>query len=163
MSALVSTLGFGADSFLASLVLGLGQQTWGERLRLAMTFGFYDAISTLLGSLRPLPLLHPPALLTYLLCALLLSWATRSNRKLLYALPALLSVDNLFCGAPAGMALLLGLGSAAMATLGSLLAPACRRLLAARIGSVLADVTGLIQVLPRLNRSGHLDARCPWE
>ena len=152
------------DSFLASLVLGLGRQTWGERLRLAAAFGVCDAIATLLGSLRPLPVLRPPALLIYLLCALLLSRAARSNRTLLYVLPALLSVDNLFCGAQAGTALLLGLDSAAMAALGFLLVAACRRLLPVRIGSLLArmNATGLIQVLPWLNRSGQIDPRCPW-
>jgi putative Mn2+ efflux pump MntP len=129
MGALVSMLGFGVDSFLASLPVGLRKLSWCEQMRLAVAFGVCDATATLLGSVRPHQLPHPPALLIYFLCALLLGRAARSNRTLLYALPALLSIDNLFAGTPASLAFLLGLSSAVMATLGLLLAAACRRLL----------------------------------
>jgi len=126
MYPLTSVFGLGLDSFLACLAIGSHELSWRERLRLAVAFGVCDAAATGLGSIRPHRIPEPPALLIYLLCALLLSRAARSSRTLLYALPALLSVDNLFAGAPASMALLLGLGSAAMAMFGLSLAAACR-------------------------------------
>jgi hypothetical protein len=124
--------GLGLDSLLACLAIGAHGLSWRERLRLAGAFGVWDAAATVLGSFRPHRLPEPPALVIYLLCALLLSRAARSNRALLYALPALLSIDNLFGGAPASMALLVGLGSATMAMFGLSLAAACRRVILER-------------------------------
>jgi hypothetical protein len=164
MGTPVSTLGFGLDSLLASLALGFGKLSWRERLRLAAAFGGCDVAATLLGTVRPHHLPHPPALVVYFLCALLAGRAARSSRALLYALPALLSIDNLFGGAPASLALLLGAGSATMSMCGFLLASVSRRLL--RGGGGLASartwLTEIIRIHPRPDRFVHNHARRPW-
>jgi len=71
---------------------------------------------------------EPPALAIYLICVLLLASSTRARRALLYCLPVLLSVDNLFGGVPASLAPAVGESSALMALLGLSLAAVGRDL-----------------------------------
>lgn len=64
----------------------------------------------------------------YLVCVLLLVSAARTSRLVLYSLPVLLSVDNLFSGVPASLAPALGASSAVMALLGLSLAALGRKM-----------------------------------
>jgi putative Mn2+ efflux pump MntP len=132
MYALTSMFGLGLDSFLACLAIGAHELSWQERVRLAVAFGACDAAATFVGAVRPHWLLEPPALAIYVVFVLVLGRAARSNRTLLYILPVLLSLDNLFSGAPPSTALLLGLGSAVMAMFGLSFTAACRRLILKR-------------------------------
>jgi len=136
MYMLTSVFGLGLDSFLACLVIGWQELSWRERVRLAVAFGACDAAATLLGAFRPHPLPERPAFVLYLLFVLLLGRAARSSRTLIYALPALLSLDNLWGGRPASLTLALGLSSAVIAMCGLSLASACRRLILKRLHKV---------------------------
>jgi putative Mn2+ efflux pump MntP len=128
MYPLAAIFDLGLDSLLAGLALGSRSLSWRDRLRFAMIFGLCDATANLCGSVWQHPFPEPPALAIYILCALSLCFAARYSRSLLYALPVLLSIDNLFSGGPATMAPLLGFSSAAMALLGLTVAAACRRM-----------------------------------
>lgn len=66
--------------------------------------------------------------------ALIIRAALRS-RTWLYAVPILLTIDNLAAGRPAPEALVLGLGSAAMAGLGLVLGGLGRRLAVGAAGA----------------------------
>lgn len=122
MHVLFSVVGLGFDSFLAGLVIGSYALSSRDRFRIAIMFGACDAAATLVGSLWLHRSAEPPALAVYLICVLLLASSTRARRALLYCLPALLSVDNLFGGVPASLAPALGGSSALMALLGLSLA-----------------------------------------
>ena len=122
MHALFSVVGLGLDSFLACLAIGCYALSRRERLQFALAFGACDAAAALAGSVWPHRLPEPPTLAIYLICVLLLVSAARTSRTLLYSLPVLLSVDNLFSGVPASMAPALGASSAVMALLGLSLA-----------------------------------------
>jgi len=126
--ALIPMVSFGFDSFLAGLAIGFCALSWRERFRLAVTFGVCDAAATLLGSWWPHSFQGPLVLAVYLLCVLLLVPSAPTRRALFYALPVLLSVDNLFGGAPASAATALGAVSTAMALLGLNLAALGRRM-----------------------------------
>jgi hypothetical protein len=116
------------DSFVACLAIGSLPLATREIAGLSVVFGSCDAAGTLLGALIPPAISAPPAFATYLACACLLGIAARHSRGILYALPVVLSIDNMFSGAPTNLAPTLGLSSAAMALTGMLLAAACRRL-----------------------------------
>lgn len=118
MYALFSLIGLGFDSFLASLVIGSYAWSGRERLRLALAFGGCDAVAALVGQVWPHRFAEPPTLAIYLGCVFLLAVAARTSRIVLYALPVLLSIDNLFSGGPASMVPALGASSALMALLG---------------------------------------------
>jgi|HubBroStandDraft_1064217.scaffolds.fasta_scaffold26938_3 putative Mn2+ efflux pump MntP len=122
MRILFFALGFGLDSLLAGLVVGSFLRSWRARLALVLAFGAFDAAAGLAGPLWPHRIPEPPAFVAYLLCAVLLAAGARYNRALFYLLPLVLSLDNLFCGAPAN-ALAQGAVSALMALLGLSLAP----------------------------------------
>jgi len=122
MYAVISLVGLGSDSFVASLVIGSYALTWRDRFRYAIAFGCCDAAAVLMGPMLPHRVPGPPALAIYLACVLVLAVAARTRRTVLYALPLLLSMDNLFSGAPPSMAPLLGASSAVMALLGLSLA-----------------------------------------
>jgi hypothetical protein len=122
MHGLFSVVGLGCDSFLAGVAIGCYALSRRERFGFAIAFGACDAAATFAGSLWPHRLAEPPALAIYLICVWLLASAARTHRVLLYCLPVLLSVDNLFGGVPASMAPALGGSSAAVALLGLSLA-----------------------------------------
>jgi hypothetical protein len=122
MYAVFSLVGLGYDSFLASLVIGSYALTWRDRFRFAIAFGCCDAAAVLMASILPHRLPGPPAVAIYLACVFVLAVAARTSRTVLYALPLLLSMDNLFSRAPASMAPVLGASSAVMALLGLSLA-----------------------------------------
>jgi hypothetical protein len=124
-------VGLGFDSFLVCLAIGCCAWSWPERFQFAVAFGTCDAAATLLGSMWPHLLSPPLALLVYLPCVCLLAPAAQNRRVLLYALPLLCSVDNLFGGLPASTAPALGAGSATMAFLGLSLSGVGRRMLLA--------------------------------
>jgi hypothetical protein len=122
MHILFSVVGLSFDSFAAGLVIGSYALSSRDRFRIAIMFGVCDAAATLVGSLWLHRSAEPHALAVYLICVLLLAASTRARRALLYCLPALLSVDNLFGGVPASLAPALGGSSALMALLGLSLA-----------------------------------------
>jgi hypothetical protein len=126
MYSLTSMFVLGLDSFVSCLAIGSHSLSWRERLRLALAFGACDATATLLGTMRPHRVEELAVFPVYVLCALLIVRAYRPGRRLLYALPVLLSIDNLFSGDPVSMVPATGFGSAAMALLGVSLAAACR-------------------------------------
>jgi hypothetical protein len=109
-----------ADSFVCGLALGSQALPTALRLRLVLAFGICDAIASAIGQMIGHPKMLPPALIVYLCCAGLLGLAAGGNRRILYALPVLLCIDNLADGAsspiPAGVA------SGAMAAFGMAIA-----------------------------------------
>jgi putative Mn2+ efflux pump MntP len=131
MQSFTSVIALGLDSFLACAVIGTRSFQARERVRFAFAFGAGDAMATLLGSFWPHQALELPTIVLWALCAFLLLRMVPSNRSLLYAMPALLSFDNLFAGSPAGRAPVLGLSSAAMALIGLWLGTICRRVFVA--------------------------------
>lgn len=124
MHLLISTVALSLDSFLVCLGIGWHVRSWHDRLRLAMVFGGCDAVAAMLGSLWHYRSLGLTAFAGYLLCAFLLGQTIRPRRMLIYALPLLLSLDNLLAGVPANLAAALGAGSALMALIGLGLAAA---------------------------------------
>jgi hypothetical protein len=83
-----------------------------------MAFGVCDGIAASLGIHSDYHLPEPVTIVVYFVGAFLLGRAARSRSVLLYALPVLLSVDNLLGGAPTTLAPALGIGSALMALFG---------------------------------------------
>jgi hypothetical protein len=129
-SAIASVLWLGTDSLAACLGIGLLTTTWLQRVRLAVAFGGCDAFASIRGPgfLHDLP--APPAIALYLSCAMLLGLAARWDRRVLYLIPLLLSIDNALSGTPASLAPLLGLSSAVLAMAGLALTGVCRQLFA---------------------------------
>lgn len=126
MDALLAIAGLGIDSFFACLVIGACGLSRHEVLGWGLAFGACDAAASLLGAIWPLQISHAAALGIYSLCLLLLLWAARDRRVLLYGLPVVLSFDNLSGGTPALMAPALGAGSAVMAVWGLSVAASVR-------------------------------------
>lgn len=118
MHVLTLVFSFSLDTLLVCLGIGWHVRSRRERLRLAMVFGACDAMAAALGSLWQYRLPDLATFCIYLLCAFLLGQAVRSRSVLIYVLPVLLSLDNLFSGVPSNLAPALGLGSALMALLG---------------------------------------------
>jgi len=127
-ASLTSVLALGSDSFVAGTVMG----TWvsrRERMRLAAAFGAWDAAAALLGSFcQPRPM---TAIATWAICGLVFSRSISSERRWLYGIPVLLSLDNLFAGVTANAASgvsasMLGLSSFAMAFAGLLVGAGVR-------------------------------------
>jgi putative Mn2+ efflux pump MntP len=115
---LLAAFSLGLDSFLAGLVVGPILLSWGGRTRLALGFGLCDGLASWAGACMPHQLLRFPDVVAYVCCVpLLLASATRS-RAWLYALPLVLSIDNLAAGIPASQTPILALSSAAMAAVG---------------------------------------------
>jgi hypothetical protein len=113
----ITALGF--DSFLASLIIGTRPLSTRQQLLLSAAFGVCDYAASLAGLYASIPLEEIPQLPLYALCAALFALAARGPRRaLIYALPILLSVDNLFSGVSPKWAPLLGFGSAVMALAG---------------------------------------------
>src|SRR5580704_16700470 len=115
MHSVTSVVALGLDSFLACLVIGTRPLIWRERVRLAVAFGGWDAMATLVGSFWLHRALELPAIVLWALCTFVLSRIALPSRPLLYLLPVLLSLDNLFAGSPASMAPVTALSSASMA------------------------------------------------
>jgi hypothetical protein len=128
MQAIASIIALGSDGFLASLAIGTLAMPWRARVRLAAAFGVSDALGTWLGALLQHGLPEPPALAVWLVCSLILGVAARSSHRILYALPVLLGLDNLFAGTSPDLAPALGASSALMAMAGLSLGGACRHL-----------------------------------
>ena len=119
-------VGLGTDSFLACVAIGSLAISLRERIWLAAAFGAFDACATLISN-AGVVLPEPLALTIYLVCAFLLGYAAKSRRSIVYLLPLLLSVDNVFSGGTPVFALLLGVSSGVMAMAGLVLGGACRR------------------------------------
>jgi hypothetical protein len=126
MYAVGDVLALALDSGLAGIALGTCSLSRRERCGMALAFGLCDAVASLLAPALSLHAPGPSMLGIYLLCALVLAYAARRNRALLLALPALLSLDNLFSPTAATTALACGAGSAAFALLGLILASTIR-------------------------------------
>jgi hypothetical protein len=154
MHNLYAFTGLGLDSFLATLIIGSCKPS-GDRwpsgqnrlplvrsqLTMALAFGLCDYAAAIAGSHWPHLLPEPSAAAIYFACAGLLAWSASSRhrrRPAIYALPVLLSVDNLFCGITPDLAPLFGFVSAAMALAGfaaaALLETAFRTRRLARMG-----------------------------
>lgn len=128
MDHFVSGIALGLDSFLACTVIGAHLSPWRERGRLVIAFGACDAIATLLGPLTRHRSTEVSSITVLAVCVILIFAFTRRNRSWLYAVPLLLSFDNLFSGAPANIAPALGLNSALMAAVGLYLGAVCRHM-----------------------------------
>jgi hypothetical protein len=131
MYSFFSLAALGLDSFLACLVIGTRPVPWRDRVRLAIAFGVWDAMATLVGSLWLHHSVGLSVILTWALWAFLLCRMARRSRRFLYLLPALLSLDNLFAGSPASMAPAIAVSSASMALCGLFLGSVCWRTLSA--------------------------------
>ena len=118
MNALDSSLLLGLDSGVCCFAIGWMPLAWRTRAMLALAFGACDAMASAAGVLSNHPLAAPPTLVVYLCCAALLGLATRYSRKLLYALPILLSLDNFASGTGLDNAISDGIGSAMLALAG---------------------------------------------
>lgn len=127
---MIGGISLGYDSLLACCAAGMGRPTRVRIGWLATACGLCDAGATTLGQAFPqLPAL--PVNVSYLGCAILLGLATQYSRRLIWALPVMLCLDNLAGGVGpghrwAGVAAL-GLWSAAMALCGFALASLLRR------------------------------------
>ncbi|MBB5470996.1 hypothetical protein OKW30_001840 [Paraburkholderia sp. Clong3] len=120
MSPLTSSFFLGIDSGLCCLAIGMSPLAWNVRLELALMFGVCDAIASAASSLFGYPFAAPPTLAIYLCCVLVLGAAARRDRRLINALPFVLSMDNLVAGGGLYDAIADGLGSATLALLGFL-------------------------------------------
>jgi|SRR5277367_4886597 len=129
MYSFFSLAALGLDSFLACLVIGARSAPSREPVRLAIAFGVWDAMATLVGSLWPHRSVELSVILTWALWAFLLCRMARPSRRFLYLLPALLSLDNLFAGSSASMAPAIAVSSASMALCGLFLGSICWRTL----------------------------------
>lgn len=108
----------GLDSFFAGLVAGPLLRSWRGRSCLALGFGLWDGLASWVGACMPHQIPDVPTVVLYVCCVpLLLAGASRS-RIWLFALPVLLSLDNLAAGGPGGEAPWQALSSAGMAALG---------------------------------------------
>jgi hypothetical protein len=106
------------DSFLASLIMGTRPLSTRQQWLLSAAFGVCDYAASMAGLSWSGPLEELSPFAVYTLSAALFAFANRGRRALIYALPVLCSLDNLFWGAPPKIAGLLGFGSAAMALTG---------------------------------------------
>jgi hypothetical protein len=111
----------GLDSFVAGAAIGPILASWSARAWLVTAFGVCDGLSTLLGTAAPHLVPDLPSVMIYGIAVALIIQAALRSRTWLYAVPILLSLDNLAAGRPASEALALGLSSAAMAGLGLVL------------------------------------------
>jgi hypothetical protein len=119
MHSLYMIATFSFDSFIASFIIGCGSIGWRARITLAAGFGICDAAAAAVGSLLPPVDLEFSQFAIYAVCVTLLGANARNRRPaFLYALPILLSVDNLFCGSSVQSAPVLGLGSCVSSLLG---------------------------------------------
>jgi hypothetical protein len=135
MHTLYTITALSLDSFFAALIIGACSPSRGNRrpsgpsrsplvrnqLPMALAFGLCDYAAAIGGSHWPHLLPEPSAAAIYLACAALLAWSASSRHRrqpTIYALPALLSVDNWFCGITADLAPLFGFVSAAIALAG---------------------------------------------
>jgi len=122
MYSLTSLVSLGLDSFFACLVIGKCSVTWHDRAKLAILFGLCDGLATTVGSLWPHRLLEVPAVLIWAFSVFLMCKAAIPSRRFLGFLPALLSLDNLFSGSPAGTAPAAAISSTLMSFCGFALA-----------------------------------------
>lgn len=117
MSSLFSLVALSLDSFVASSLLGAGRLGWRQRLVLALSFGMCDGLAAMLGTLGP-QLVAALAALELCSVGTFLLFCTALRKRWIYALPVLLSLDNLFAANPRSPAFALGLTSASMALIG---------------------------------------------
>ncbi len=119
---LQTAVSLGLDSLVAGLAVGWILSGWRGRISFALGCGLCDGIASWAGAAVPhqLPDCFDAGL--YLVCVgLLLAGAVRT-RAWLYAMPVVLSIDNLAAGVSADQAPLLALSSAVMAASGLALA-----------------------------------------
>jgi hypothetical protein len=141
-----SVLWLGTDSFLACLGIGLATTTWRQRVGLAAAFGVCDALAVVAGQGLVVDLPTQATVTLYLLCAFLLGLGGRFDRRLLYIIPLLLSVDNMLESrslglispgiAPLALIALVALSSSLLATAGLGLARSCRHLATGTIARI---------------------------
>lgn len=115
---LLTAFSLGLDSFLAGLAIGPLLPSRTGRLWCAAAFGVCDGLASWLGALIPHRLPEPPDLALWLVCVMLLLAGARRGRMWLFAVPVVLSLDNLAAGVPADLAPALALSSAVMAAAG---------------------------------------------
>jgi hypothetical protein len=108
----------GFDSLLAGLAIGPLLSSRRERAVFVLLLGVCDGMATLLGTAVPHIVPSPPIAALYLLMVALIIQGARHNEKWFYAMPILLSLDNLVTGSAASSAMMLALSSAAMAGCG---------------------------------------------
>jgi len=119
MHSLYAIAAFSLDSFIASLVIGCGSMGWRARVTLAAGFGICDGAAAAVGSFSPHVGLESFQFGIYAVCVTLLAANARDRwPALLYALPLLLSLDNLFCGLSVESAPVLGIGSCVSSLMG---------------------------------------------
>ena len=118
MDPFTSPLLLGLDSAFCCVAIGTAPLAWSTRLKLALAFGVCDAAASALGSIFAYPFPAPPALAIYLCCAVLLGFSARNDRRLINALPFVLSLDNLVAGGGLYSALPDGFASATLALFG---------------------------------------------
>jgi hypothetical protein len=119
MHSLYAIAAFSFDSFIASLVIGCGSMGWRARIALGAGFGICEGAAAAVGSFSPHVGLESSQFVVYALCVTLLAANARDQRPaLLFALPILLSVDNLFCGLSLESAPVLGIGSCVSSLMG---------------------------------------------
>jgi hypothetical protein len=115
---LASSLLLGLDSALCCLAVGAIMPSVRQRLGLALAFGLCDGIASIAGSMLASPFAEPSDAAIYLCCAAVLGLAARYWRPLVFALPVLMSIDNLVSGGNPGDAFLNVATSAALALVG---------------------------------------------
>ncbi len=117
MHGLYTIAGPSFDSFLASLFIGSRLLRIRGRMIWAAAFGVCDYVATAAGAWAHL-LPQPSALAIYSACAAWFFLGARNRAALIYALPILLCMDNLFCGTAGQSAPVVGLASAALSLAG---------------------------------------------
>jgi putative Mn2+ efflux pump MntP len=115
---LLTALSLGLDSFMAGLAIGPILPSWGGRMLSALAFGLCDGLASWLGASIQHQLPDLPEFVLYIGSVVLLLAGAIRSRAWLFALPLVLSIDNLAAAVPAGQAPVLALGSAAMAGVG---------------------------------------------
>jgi len=118
---------YSLDAFIACCAIGWQAHTWRKRFALALMFGACDAAASMLASFWSLRTPEMVTFVVYLLGVFLFVHSVRSKPRLVYALPVVLSVDNLFGCASANVIPAVALTTTVAAMLGMTLAASVRR------------------------------------
>jgi hypothetical protein len=124
----------GLDSLFAGIIIGPLLTHRRSLVYCALIFGLSDGLACLLGSVIPHPTPGLPGLVIYLVCAVLFVQGARQSRTWLYALPVVLSVDNLAAGGSIPDAPAVALISAGMAAVGLVTGARARKAVMAAMG-----------------------------
>jgi hypothetical protein len=124
----------GLDSLFVGMIIGPLLTRRRSLVYCALMFGLSDGLACLLGSLIPHPTPGLPALVIYLVCAALFVQGARRSRIWLYAIPVVLSIDNLAAGGSIPDAPAVALISAGMAAIGLVTGARARKPVMAAMG-----------------------------